>query len=123
MVVEVRQIQPNAYLLYYVGRVKVPELEKAYREVIALEDMTYLLADGSEMIYSDEVLLSESLAALIPEMVKPDSVKRIFLVAPENHPIRELTLQFYDSIGYLHKIQFVLSQAEGIKLINELLKK
>lgn len=121
MPVELKQLQPNVYLLYYAGRVKVTELESAYREVIALDDMIYLLADGSEMIYSDEVLLSETIPTLIPEIVKPKSVKRIFLVAPEDHPIRELTSQFYESIGYLHKIQFVATQAEGIQEIKALL--
>lgn len=122
MSVEVKELQSNAYLLSYHGKVTVEQLEAGYREILDLENCACVLADGTDMIYSDEILFSETLASLILQKISEESTKAFVLVASEDHPIREPTTQFYDSIGYLHKIHFVDSRDKGIELISDLLK-
>lgn len=122
MPVVVKQLHPTACLVSYHGQITIAQLETAYRKVLALDDIAYILADGLGMIYSDEVLFNESIRKLVIQKISQKTTKYLIVVASEDHPIREPITQFHERIASLHKIKFVDSYDKGIELINAFLK-
>lgn len=122
MPVELKQLQPNVYVMSFHGRVKITELEDAYQKAIALKDASYLLVNGTNMVYENEVMFSEKLLALMQQNVAKESTKGILVVLPDNPPVREPITQLYDNFDYLHKLHFVPTQDDGIQLVNQWLK-
>lgn len=122
MPVEVKTIQPTVCLVSYHGQVTMTQLEEAYRKVLALDDVAYILADGVGMIYADDVLFDENVRKFVIQKISQNVTKYLVIVAPEDHPIKEPITQFHERIGYLHKIKFVNTRDKGLEFITNLLK-
>lgn len=123
MPIKVTEIQPHAYMISYHGKVTAEQLDSSYREILELDDLVYLLVDATGMVYTDEMLMNDDLGELMIPKLADDMMKAVVIVLPADHPLREGASQFYDSMGYLHKVKFVASQDEGIQFITQSLKK
>lgn len=120
MSLNLRQLLPNAYVLEYLGNARLEELQETYQKVAALENLNYLLVDGSQMMYEENILADPSLSKIIKQVISSDSLSYIIFNIPQDHPLEEMTTQRYKSMGYLHKIKFVTSCTDGIALIKTL---
>ncbi len=110
-------VHEGAYLLDYVGMTYQEEMVAVYRQIAELPCLRFLIADGTQMIYSLDEMHSQMLIGLRLQVLARSDFQIVFLAAPEDHPIRKTIRKIYEEMGYTHKMVFVKNSDEAIEIL------
>lgn len=120
---QLSDIDESVYQLNYMGMTHQKEMVDVYQKITLLRNLRFLIADGTQMIYSASTMQSQLLSEMRLQTLAKPTFEMVFLVAPEHHSIRPMITKVYENMGYAHKMQLVKTTEEALTVIRQRLNK
>lgn len=110
MPIEIVRLDENTLQITYAGFITYEQLIESYQSLFDMDDsVSYVILDSGNMMYETATLFDDYVMSLVAQLLARPSIIMVISVLPENSPLREVTQQIYDRLGFGHKLCFATS--------------